>query len=141
MRSVCAVCYRLQSVRSTRGRTVPLVLIDLSGDDSTGAEAPDTFHAGALEVDFCARKVRLRGKPVHVTPTEYKLLRVLLESAGKVVTHERLLREVWGHAAIQSVRRLRTHMKQLKRKFELAPPFALYLIADPAVGYCLRVKT
>jgi two-component system KDP operon response regulator KdpE len=100
---------------------------------------PDGFRAGPLEVDFLLREVRLRGKPIHVTPTEYKLLRVLIESAGKVVTHERLLREVWGPAANERVRRLRIHMKQLRRKFELAPGFALSLIAEPAVGYRLLV--
>ena len=100
---------------------------------------PDAFRAGALEVDFPAREVRLHGKAIHVTPTEYKLLRVLIESAGKVVTQERLLREVWGPAAIQQVRRLRVHMKQLGRKFELEPPFARYLITEPAVGYRIWV--
>jgi two-component system KDP operon response regulator KdpE len=98
---------------------------------------PDAFRAGALEVDFRAREVRLRGKPIHVTPTEYKLLRVLLESAGKVVTRERLLREVWGPVAIQQVRRLRAHMTQLRRKFAHAPPSGCYLIAEAAVGYRL----
>jgi len=98
---------------------------------------PDAFHTAALDVDFLAREVRLLGRPVHLTPTECKLLRVLLESAGKVVTHERLLQQVWGPAAIQNVRRLRIHMKQLQRKFELAPPSALYLIDVPAVGYRL----
>jgi len=101
--------------------------------------SPDGFQAGALEIDLRARQVRLRGKRVHVTPTEYKLLRVLLESAGKVVTYERLLREVWGQAAVQRVQRLRIHMKQLQRKFELAPPFGVYVIAEPALGYRLLV--
>jgi two-component system KDP operon response regulator KdpE len=106
---------------------------------SAAQKPSDAFHAGPLEVDFVAREVRLRGRPVHVTPTEYKLLRVLIESVGKAVTHERLLREVWGQAAIQSVRRLHIHMLQLRRKLEPGPPFALYLIAEPAVGYRLWV--
>ena len=97
------------------------------------------IRAGALEVDLLARQVRLRGKPVHVTPTEFKLLRVLLGSAGKVVTYERLRSEVWGQAAVQSAERLRIHMKRLQRKFELAPPRTLYLIAEPAVGYRLWI--
>ena len=106
-----------------------LMLLDLSGADATAAETTRVVRANGT----------LRGKPVHVTPTEYKLLRVLLESAGKVVTHERLLREVWGHAAIQSVRRLRVHMQQLRRKFGFAAPFTLHLIAEPAIGYRLWV--
>jgi two-component system KDP operon response regulator KdpE len=116
------------------------LLTGLERSQSSAARtSPDAFQTGLLGVDLLAREVRLRGKPVHVTPIEYKLLRVLLESAGKVVTHERLLREVWGQAAIQSVRRLRVHMKQLQRKFELAAPLALYLIAEPAGGYRLWV--
>lgn len=99
----------------------------------------DAFHAGALEVDLLVRAVRIDGKSIHLTPTEYKLLRVLVESAGKVVTYERLLREVWGQAAMQSMRRLRVHMKQLQRKFEFGPSLAFYLIAEPAIGYRLWV--
>jgi len=99
----------------------------------------DTFRAGALEVDFVAREVRLRGKSIHLTPTEYKLLGVLIESAGKVVTHETLLHEVWGADSVDQVQYLRVYMKQLRRKLELAPTSPQYLITEPAVGYKLRL--
>jgi two-component system, OmpR family, KDP operon response regulator KdpE len=99
----------------------------------------DSFRVGALEVDFVAREVRLHGKAIHLTPTEYKLLGVLIESAGKVVTHQRLLEEVWGPAAVAQVQYLRVYMKQLRRKLELAPTFPHYLVTEPAVGYRLRL--
>ncbi len=100
---------------------------------------PDVFRAGALEVDFIAREVRLHSKPIHLTPTEYKLLRVLIESAGKVVPHDQLVREVWGPAAIEKVQSLRISMRQLRRKFDLAPAFAHFRVTEAAGGYRLRV--
>jgi len=99
----------------------------------------DSFHVGALEVDFVAREVRLHGKSIHLTPTEYKLLGVLIGSAGKVVTHEKLLQEVWGPESIDQVQYLRVYMKQLRRKLEQAPTFPQYLVTEPAVGYRLRL--
>jgi two-component system KDP operon response regulator KdpE len=99
----------------------------------------DAFRIGALEVDLIAREVRLRGKSIHLTPTEYKLLGVLIESAGKVVTHQRLLHEVWGPASAGQVQYLRVYMKQLRRKLELAPTAPQHLITEPAIGYKLRL--
>jgi two-component system, OmpR family, KDP operon response regulator KdpE len=100
---------------------------------------PKAFRVGALEVNFTAREVRLRGKTIHLTPTEYKLLGVLVASAGKVVTHERLLREVWGPASIDQVQYLRVYMRQLRRKLEQSPTSPEYLVTEPAVGYRLRL--
>jgi two-component system, OmpR family, KDP operon response regulator KdpE len=100
---------------------------------------PDSFRVGSLEVDFVAREVRLRGKSIHLTPTEYKLLGVLIESAGKVVTHQRLLLEIWGPDSLDQVQYLRVYMKQLRRKLEHAPSSPQYLVTEPAVGYRLRL--
>jgi two-component system KDP operon response regulator KdpE len=102
-------------------------------------EPGDHFRAGALEVDFLAREVKLRGKSIHLTPTEYELLRVLIASAGKVVSHQRLLQEVWGPAFVDQVQYLRVYVKQLRRKLELAPTAPRYLVTEPAVGYRLRI--
>ncbi len=99
----------------------------------------DPFRVGALEVDFVAREVRLNGRSVHLTPTEYKLLGVLIASAGKVVTHEQLLQEVWGPASLNQVQYLRVYMKQLRRKLEPAAKLSQYLVTEPAVGYRLRL--
>ena len=99
----------------------------------------DAFRVGELEVDFAAREVRLHGKPVHLTPTEYKLLGVLIASAGKVVTHQRLLQEVWGADSVNQVQYLRVYMKQLRRKLEPVATLPRYLVTEPAVGYRLRL--
>jgi two-component system KDP operon response regulator KdpE len=99
----------------------------------------DAFRVGALEVDFAAREVRLHGKSIHLTPTEYKLLGVLIASAGEVVTHQRLLQEVWGPTSIHQVQYLRVYMKQLRRKLEPAASLPQYLVTEPAVGYRLRL--
>lgn len=99
----------------------------------------EAFRVGALEVDFVAREVRVHGKAIHLTPTEYKLLGVLIGSAGKVVTHERLLEEVWGPASVNQVQYLRVYMKQLRRKLEPAATLPQYLVTEPAVGYRLRI--
>ena len=99
----------------------------------------EAFRVGSLEVDFVAREVRVHGKAIHLTPTEYKLLGVLIGSAGKVVTHERLLEEVWGPASVNQVQYLRVYMKQLRRKLEPAATLPQYLVTEPAVGYRLRM--
>jgi two-component system, OmpR family, KDP operon response regulator KdpE len=98
-----------------------------------------SFRVGVLEVNFTAREVKVHGKSIHLTPTEYKLLGVLIASAGKVVTHQRLLYEVWGPASVDQVQYLRVYMKQLRRKLETAPTFPRYLVTEPSVGYRLRL--
>jgi two-component system KDP operon response regulator KdpE len=97
------------------------------------------FRLGILEVDFAAHEVKLHGKSVHLTPTEYKLLGVLIASAGQVVTHQRLLLEVWGPSAVDQIQYLRVYMKQLRRKLEQAPKLPQYLVTEPAIGYRLRM--
>ncbi len=99
----------------------------------------EPFRVGALEVDFVARDVRLHGKSIHLTPTEYKLLGVLIASAGQVVTHQRLLQEVWGPASVNQVQYLRVYMKQLRRKLEPSAALPQYLVTEPGIGYRLRL--
>jgi two-component system KDP operon response regulator KdpE len=105
---------------------------------SRAQERCTSFRVGALEVDFVARDVRVLGKSVHLTPTEYKLLGVLLESAGKIVTHQRLLEEVWGPSFVERVQYLRVYIMQLRRKLE-PPSLPHYLVTEPAVGYRFRL--
>jgi two-component system KDP operon response regulator KdpE len=105
--------------------------------ESGSAEA--LFRLGSLEVDFVARDVRVRGKSIHLTPTEYRLLGVLIAAAGRVVTHKALLSEVWGPSAVDQVQYLRVYMKQLRQKLERAPSEPRFLVTEPAVGYRLRM--
>ncbi|HEY3594852.1 MAG TPA: winged helix-turn-helix domain-containing protein, partial [Polyangiaceae bacterium] len=103
-------------------------------------EAPrGTFSVGDLRVDFDRRLVFANGREVHLTPTEYNLLSVLIVSAGRVITHRRLLERVWGPGSVDQLHYLRVYMKQLRCKIEPDPSFPRYLITEPAVGYRLRV--
>jgi two-component system KDP operon response regulator KdpE len=96
------------------------------------------FAIGELCVDFERRLVTSGGKEVHLTPTEYKLMSVLIESAGRVVTHDQLLRRVWGRRGNEHIHSLRVYMRQLRRKVEPTPETPRYIVTEPAIGYRLR---
>jgi two-component system sensor histidine kinase KdpD len=74
----------------------------------------------------------------HLTPIEYKLLAMLAKHAGKVLTHQQLLKEVWGQAFVHENHNLRVHIAQLRRKIEQDAARPRYLFAEPGVGYRLR---
>lgn len=93
---------------------------------------------GDVTVDLARRLVTRAGKPVHLTPHEYKLLTTLLKYAGKVVTHKQLLKEVWGPQAVSQTHYLRVYMAQLRQKLEADPARPRYLTTEPGVGYRLR---
>ena len=78
------------------------------------------------------------GSEVHLTPTEYKLLSVLIRYAGRVVTHRQLLKEVWGAAYVEHTGYLRVFMGQLRHKLEPDPARPRYLLNEPGVGYRLK---
>lgn len=101
---------------------------------------PSTASAvtvGELSVDFARRLVTVGGNPVQLTPTEYELLRVLVVNAGKVITHQQLLRTVWGAGAEQDMHMLRVNISNLRRKVEPDPARARYIVTEPGVGYRL----
>lgn len=103
-----------------------------------GADEP-VFTTGDLQVDLARRIVSIAGRTVHLTPTEYKLLTVLIRSGGKVVTHRHLLKEVWGMAFAEHTHYLRVFMAQLRHKLETDPARPRYLLTEPGVGYRLRL--
>jgi two-component system KDP operon response regulator KdpE len=109
-----------------------------SGTSPSTASAPRIFVLGELRVDFENRAVRLSGQDVHLTPTEYRLLEVLVERRGRAVGHGELLREVWGADASQELEYLRTFMRQLRYKLEPEPSQPRYLLTIPRVGYRLK---
>lgn len=98
-----------------------------------------TVRVGDLVVDFDMRQVTIGGLPVHLTPTEYRLLSVMVRSAGRVVTHRQILREVWGPGSEAQGHYLRVYMKQLRYKIEPEPAQPKYFINEPGVGYRLRM--
>jgi two-component system KDP operon response regulator KdpE len=97
------------------------------------------FKTGDLQVDLARRQVLLNGSEIHLTPIEYKLLTVLVHHAEKVVTHQQLLKEVWGPACTTETHYLRVYMGQLRRKLEADSARPRYLITEPGVGYRLKV--
>lgn len=94
--------------------------------------------ADGLELDLTARAVRLDGDPVHLTPTEFELLRALAQNRGRLMTHRALLVQVWGIEYEDDLQVLRAHIANLRRKIEPAngPHF---IRTDPGVGYRFAV--
>jgi two-component system KDP operon response regulator KdpE len=103
---------------------------------NAGEDAP-VFVVGDLRIDFVRRMVTLSDQPVHLTPIEYKLLTTLAMNAGKVITHQHLLKEVWGPAYATESHYLRVFMRQLRHKIEREPAQPRYLLTEPGVGYLL----
>jgi two-component system KDP operon response regulator KdpE len=100
--------------------------------------ARTVFRLGAIVVDAEQRAVTVEGRPVHLTPIEYGLLRALCEQPNRVLTHGRLLRTVWGDAYASEGHYLHVHIANLRRKIEPNPRAPVYLLTEPGVGYRLR---
>lgn len=106
---------------------------------SEGGEDP-LFTLGRWRVDLAKRQVHVGSEEVHLTPLEYKLFTTLIRHAGKVVTHQQLLREVWGGVPGAQPLYLRVYMTQLRHKLEEDPSRPRYLQTEPGVGYRLRTE-
>jgi two-component system KDP operon response regulator KdpE len=102
----------------------------------TETEAP-LFQCGQLQVDLSRRLVTLQGHPVKLTPTEYALLRLLIQHAGKVLTHQQILRAVWGPEYVHETHYLRVYFAQLRQKIEANPALPTLILTEPGVGYRL----
>src|SRR5512145_546239 len=92
-----------------------------------------------LKMDLSRRLVTVDDQQVSLTPTEYEILRLLLQHAGKVLTHHQLLRQVWGSAYESEMHILRVNISNLRRKIEPDPSRPHYLLTEPGVGYRIRV--
>lgn len=93
------------------------------------------IRAGSLVVDIERRSVTLDGSELHLTPTEYALLKYLAVNAGKVLTHPMLLRAVWGPEYASDTQLLRTYINQLRTKLKDDPASPTYIRTDAGVGY------
>lgn len=107
--------------------------------------APDSadepvFTTGSLSVDLARRLVTVSGHEAQLTPTEYSLLRTLVCSAGKVLTHRHLLREIWGAEFGEEFHMLHVNVSNLRRKIEPDPTRPQFIITEPGVGYRLRAE-
>ena len=105
---------------------------------ATGGESGALVRVGTLELDLERRQVTVEGQPVHLTPTEYEVLKYLAANMGKVVTHSMLLHAVWGPSYEAEAHYLRVFINQLRRKIEPDPTRPRYLITEPGIGYRLR---
>jgi two-component system KDP operon response regulator KdpE len=106
---------------------------------SSDDPADPVFTQGELTVDLARRQVLVAGAEVHLTPTEYKLLTLLVRHAGKVITQRHALREVWGPNYATQTHYLRVYMAQLRHKLERDPARPRLLLTEPGVGYRLKV--
>jgi two-component system KDP operon response regulator KdpE len=95
-------------------------------------------RTGDLEIDLARRAVSVQGRSVHLTPTEYELLRYLAVNAGKPVTHTTLLRQVWGDYAIGDRYNTRYVVAQIRKKLGDDPANPKYIVNEPGVGYRLE---
>ena len=105
---------------------------------SGGPPDVPVHEVGPIRLDQSRREVFVAGAQVHLTPIEYKLLSQLVRQAGKLLTYQQLLTEIWGPNAVDRVHYLRVHMASLRRKVEVDPARPAWLITEPGVGYRLR---
>ena len=98
-------------------------------------ENDSVFTAGELQIDFVARTVKKKDELIKLTVTEYKLISLFVRQAGKVLTHQYLLREVWGPGYINQSQYLRVFVAQLRKKIEDDPNRPVLIITEPGVGY------
>jgi two-component system KDP operon response regulator KdpE len=95
------------------------------------------FHFGEVEVDLTSRIVRRKGQEVKLTATEYSLLRLLAQNAGKVLTHRQILREVWGPNSVEQTHYLRVYIAHLREKLENNAAKPALILTEAGVGYRL----
>jgi two-component system KDP operon response regulator KdpE len=102
-------------------------------------EGEPRIEAEGLEIDLAARVVRRDGEPIHLTPIEFDLLRVLARNRGRLMTHRKLLAEVWGPEYVDDIQPLRTHIARLRAKIEPEGEAGAggprFIVTDPGVGY------
>jgi two-component system KDP operon response regulator KdpE len=107
-------------------------------ENRNGDDGSSVFSVGTLRLDLGKRQVFVNEREVHLTPIEYKLLSALARNAGRVVTHQQLLREVWGTRYGTQTQYLHVYMGQLRSKLEAEPTRPRLLITEPGVGYRLK---
>ncbi len=104
---------------------------------ATGVETP-LVEIGPLSLDRSRREVKVKGEEVHLTPTEYRLLTLLVDNAGRVLTHRHILQHVWGPNATNHPHYVRVQVAELRKKIEDDPARPRWLVTEPGVGYRFR---
>ena len=101
---------------------------------------PAIFRAGNLTVDLVHRHVKVGGRPIKLSATEYSLLQLFVRHAGKVLTHEHLLQEIWGSDGIAKLSYLRVYLTYLRKKLGVATGQAKLFVTETGVGYRLAIQ-
>jgi two-component system KDP operon response regulator KdpE len=102
-------------------------------------ESEPVYQAEGLFVDLARRDVMVNGQTATLTPTEYDILRILIQHAGKVLTHQQLVHAVWGTNYEADAHLLRVNISNLRRKIEADPTRPCFIVTEPGIGY--RLKT
>jgi two-component system KDP operon response regulator KdpE len=102
------------------------------------SESLPVIQTDDLKIDLLHREITLKDQEISLTPTEYDLLKLLVQHAGKVLTHRQILREVWGKAYEDQSHLLRVNISNLRRKIEADPARPTYILTEPGVGYRFR---
>ena len=110
-----------------------------AADNATPSEPIVRTGGGEVEIDLVRRQVTRGGHKVHLTPTEYDLLRVLTTEIGRVMTHGNLLRTVMGRGYEDATGTLRVHIASLRKKLEANPARPRIIVTEPGIGYRLQV--
>jgi two-component system KDP operon response regulator KdpE len=108
-------------------------------DETTPTEPVVHTGSGDVEINLAMRSVTRAGQEVHLTPTEYDLLRVLAHDVGRVITHGHLLRSVMGRGYEDATGTLRVHIASLRKKLEVNPARPRIIVTEPGIGYRLQV--
>ncbi len=103
-------------------------------------QAEPILTFGEVQIDLARRVVTRAGEPVKLTPTEYALLRLLVQHAGRVLTHRQILKQVWGPQYADETHYLRVYFAQLRQKLEENPALPRLIVTEPGVGYRLVVE-
>lgn len=106
-----------------------------SHTEAKAGEESSVYTNGGLKVDYAAGCAYVNGEEIHLTPIEYKLLCLLAQNTGKVLTHNYILKEVWGSAQASDIPSLRVFMATLRKKIEKGPSSPLYIQTHIGVGY------
>jgi len=101
----------------------------------TAESVQQQIRSGDFEIDLEVRSVKVEGREVHLTPKEFDLLLYLAKHRGKVVTHRKVLAEIWGPNSTEQPEYLRVFVGQLRKKIEVDPSSPKYLMTEPWVGY------
>jgi two-component system KDP operon response regulator KdpE len=111
------------------------IRVALRHAEQLGSHSAPAFERGGLLIDFDAHLVSVRDEAVKLTPTEFELLKLLVENMGKVVTHRVLLQKVWGPEYGDEAEYLRVYIGQLRKKLKDDPAHPQFILTEPGIGY------